>query len=154
MIPLNPWDFVPVPKEIKSNFGASPIQGTTCSLEDFTNAQALLLKYKLHIYQLLYSQRLTCPPSGACQGHPWAIEFTPHLFLKISRKYEGRTIELVGTNPEDLYKKAIFIEDALKGKPSYCSSRACCPLASRTECVCIESLTCPIHGPKCYGSHD
>ena len=154
MIMTNPWDFFPIPTEIKSNYGVSPIQPLSYDEDAYNKAKDYLLKVKLKIYQLLFSQKLTCPPAGVCQGHPWAIEFTPHLFLKISRKYEGRTIELVGTNPEDLYKKAMFIEAALKDKPSYYSSRACCPLAVHTDCVCIESLKCPIHGPKCYGSHD
>lgn len=31
---------------------------------------------------------------------------------------------------------------------------ACCELARRRSCVCVESTSCPVHGDQCRGSHD
>lgn len=31
---------------------------------------------------------------------------------------------------------------------------ACCELARRRSCVCVESTSCPVHGVHCRGSHE
>jgi hypothetical protein len=35
-----------------------------------------------------------------------------------------------------------------------CHHLACCVKAKRVFCVCIVSFECPVHGSRCYGTHD
>lgn len=30
----------------------------------------------------------------------------------------------------------------------------CCDQARSMSCVCVERIVCPVHGDKCFGSHD
>ena len=32
--------------------------------------------------------------------------------------------------------------------------RRCCPKAEIVPCVCWVSYKCPVHGQRCYGTHD
>lgn len=33
-------------------------------------------------------------------------------------------------------------------------TRRCCKLARKVSCVCRESIKCPVHGSRCFGTHD
>jgi hypothetical protein len=36
----------------------------------------------------------------------------------------------------------------------YSSKRVCCDQGKRVHCVCRVSVTCPVHGSICIGTHD
>lgn len=50
------------------------------------------------------------------------------------------------------------ITDAICGPACYAQERlnrvACCELARQVHCVCDIKTECPIHGSRCFGTHD
>lgn len=120
--------------------------------EEISKALRVLSDQLLHVYQIMWFAGIPC-----LRGP-----------LKVERKQEGTILSFWikvyhvdnpdlyffanGSEPdEEILKKARMLLD---GKKEKISARACCCYAVKQACVCIESSTCPLHGTKCYGSHD
>lgn len=155
----NIWEInmgeIEIPTVIKGRYRASetPITPNT-SMSVVNDARNVLHKHELRLYQLLFSQGLTSPKTNRTKGYPWDVRFNDNLWLVASTEYKGRTISVSGHDTDDIYRKVMQIQIAIKEGKDYLSQRSCCPLAVRQDCVCVESLTCPVHGTSCYGSHD
>jgi len=120
-------------------------------------ATYVLGRQELHVYQLLYFNCL-CNPSG----HPFAVkrrvQSTPNAWLVapldiVPFKRPEYGFSVWGDEPDeailDKARKLLSVLD----KPTL-SANACCPLAVRRQCVCVESFECEVHGSLCVGSHD
>lgn len=107
---------------------------------------------KLDFYQKFYEAGKSTP-----KGYPWKIDlvslYNVHITISASYRHDPR-MTIYGRDPIKLFDQAMLLEQAHKDGKKYLSTRACCILAERRSCVCIESFNCPIHGVSCYGSHD
>lgn len=147
---------IEIPTVIKARYRYGSDTPITLSqpIESINHARNVLYAHELRLYQLLFSQGLTSPKTNIHKGHPWDVRFNDNPWLEVSTKYKGRTIRVSGQDTDEIYRGVMQIQTAIKEGRDYVSIRSCCPLAERQFCVCVESLTCPVHGTSCYGSHD
>lgn len=125
----------------------------------------ILNDLKLHYYQLLYTQnpRMTCAGAGAS---PFEVlnDSVHQACIKI--KFKGKSEYDFFVTPgekqkltdgewdEQILEKCKLILCAHKEEKQKIHPKACCGLASVRLCVCEISFECPLHGVKCYGTHD
>lgn len=110
----------------------------------------------LHVYQLLYVRGLTHPGTAA---RPLRVErvithgtVTTALAIIAVDQPDLRFTVHAGDDDQETLRRVALVLDAV-GKEKI-SPRACCAMAERRCCVCLESFTCPLHGTTCIGSHD
>lgn len=109
----------------------------------------LIRAWHHRVYELLYPQKLM-----SANGGPWTHQPTVDYYPRMTLKRASVNVTVSGETAEEIYVKVMAIEEGLKQGRKPVSSRACCILAEKRPCVCIESLACPVHGISCYGSHD
>lgn len=136
----------------------SPVeQGPT--QKEFDAACDVINKYCLRLYQLLWAAKLT-EPGRANTKYKWdtGIGETPCCGIGHWLEAKGPdgvgVVSVRGKTPEEVYTKIVMIEAGKKEGRKRVSHRACCILATRRDCVCLESFNCPVHGTQCHGTHD
>lgn len=143
--------------------------------EQISAAFKVLQDQATHWYQLLLFNGLTSPGGGPVvvergywengniqepqsiimlypsPGHPAIYDgaLRPDVMKSMAKQY-GFAIRHDDTD-ETVLAKVKLMMDGL-GKPF--DVNACCSLATRRNCVCVASFSCPIHGDSCVGSHD
>lgn len=126
------------------------------NIADIHKAVEILQQQHLHIYQVLYFNKLTDP-----NGFPLTVERITNngqvsqgvkVYLK-NNQSKGLYFDIYRNISDDelLEKSRMLIAgiDKVKVDP-----RACCVYATIRPCVCLISFQCPLHHSMCIGTHD
>jgi hypothetical protein len=121
----------------------------------------VLTQRNLHYYELLYNEKLTNantrrPFYVTTMESKWAPYAGVTIGFAANADYNFNVFGNVPSDEEILKRCDLILEAhaANKQKDSLYPHYACCPLAVRTNCVCIASFSCPIHGHHCHGTHN
>jgi hypothetical protein len=105
-------------------------------------------------YQVFFFEGLTNP-------HPYGDKYHIGLYQSgivvagfKATHLSNPELTVTARDPIKLLEYAKLLREGWENGKRRISHQACCILAERTECVCIESFSCPIHGTRCRGTHD
>lgn len=122
------------------------------------DAITIINNWSLEAYQLFFDKGLTTsfPSRKWVVGLDFCPGFAPNLKLSylLMARHVASGITIYDSMPEKLLQKALLLEEAINKGREKCDPRVCCPLASKVNCVCMFSYSCPIHGKRCFGSHE
>ena len=124
--------------------------------DEIFNAIHILNNYRLHYYQLLFFHQPKLTQPG--KGYPFhtSIDSERMGCVNIEFMPDKSYNFWINSSEEDqkLLDKCNVIQEAFRSKKTKIDTRACCPLATFRNCVCMISFDCVIHGQKCIGTHD
>lgn len=130
---------------------------TSCpTREEISDAFDVLERQFLHVYQLLYVNKLASP-----YGNPLNVsrklnrQLEPMIYIKVElwRPEKGLDFCVIGTETDEeiLHKASMLIEGQGRDLPF---RNACCPYAKRISCVCDLAYECELHGTHHIGTHE
>jgi hypothetical protein len=125
------------------------------SSDEIKSAVRIINNQELHVYQLLYSERLTNPfgyPLKIRRKLFWERDITIMLEISVPNNHKGLSFTTDGSDDNEILNKSKMLLDAINREKI--DSKACCPYAVSIECVCFKAFKCPIHGETHIGSHD
>lgn len=115
---------------------------------ELDHAWGILHAQESAIYRTLLDARL------AGLGKPYSVtRENTNTVLTIERQ-DHPEFTFVASSPDGLLEKIGLIEEAIKSGRQKDHHLDCCPLARNVFCVCSHSYDCPLHGRRCFGSHD
>jgi len=121
------------------------------NLEDIEKASEILYQQFLHLYQLLYFNKMTSP-----EGNPLKIEKYEYYWLKVYNPLNEKELWFITNVAQDSNKKLLekskMILEGVDRKKI--DRRACCCYAEIVPCVCEIFFQCPLHGETHIGTHD
>jgi hypothetical protein len=141
------------------------------SSRELHEAADLLGKVKLHFYQLLYFQQPQLTSPGSPAG-PFEVRMHPEHSACVQFLFRGgyyfpkpehgdysfhitpNKLDDIEKTDAEVLEKCRMIFEAARAKKEIIDKAVCCPLAEYRDCVCRVSVSCPLHGQQCWGTHD
>lgn len=124
--------------------------------EELVKALDVLSDQFLHVYQLLYFNKLTTPERRPLYVERVLASSILTMQLRVGLYQDpnsGLSFVCRGDegDKEILHKAKMLINGKGKDKPFY---QACCCYAKRISCVCHVAMKCELHGETHIGTHD